>query len=254
MIRKSEPKPLLKPIPTFVGTSDPPFDLQADGSAINPSQTGSGYKKNPYVNTPNKNRSTYSQIRSEKSLEKTHDRFVVSRYVDASPEPSPNPRIQNSNAKNKSAAKLNQDTDGTPRDRSPAAAKSPIGYKSSLKEISADKRRASDTEHLRRKQLEQEYDRVTADRSPGESSRQRKPRAIRAETRAQTNASLQAPTRKTRSSCRSLRTTPSLQSSKSQDITRSGRMRTCSLRLALNSSLKTSWTNRRKAGESFPTR
>ena len=157
MIRKTESKPLLKPVPTFVGTSDPPFELQGEGSAINPSQTGSAYKKNPYMNTPSKNRSTYSQIRSEKSVEKTHDRLVVSRYLDASPEPSPNPRVPNSNAKNKSAAKLHQDADDTPRDRSPAAAKSPIAYKSSLKEISADKRRASDIEHLRKKQREQEY-------------------------------------------------------------------------------------------------
>lgn len=156
MIRKSGPKPLLKPIPTFVGTSDPPFELQGEGSAINPSQTGSAYKKNPYVMTPKKNRSTYSQLRSEKSVEKAQERLVVSRYLDASPEPSPIPKTQTSNAKNRSAAKLHQDVEEAPRGPSPAVTKSPIAYKSSLKDISADKRRASDTSHLRRQQPEPE--------------------------------------------------------------------------------------------------
>jgi hypothetical protein len=164
MIRKSGPKPLLKPIPTFVGTSDPPFELQAEGSAINPSQTGSAYKKNPYMNTPKNNHSNYSQIRSEKSIEKHQERLVVSRYLDASPDPSPNRKTQNSQAKNKSAAKLNHDIEEMPRERSPAATKSPIGYKSSLKEVTPDKRRATDTEHQRKQQRNQEYPGVTADR------------------------------------------------------------------------------------------
>ena len=253
MIRKSEVKPLLKPIPTFVGTSDPPYEQPVEGSAINPSQTGSAYKKNPYINTPNKNRSTYSQIRSEKSMEKTRDRLVVSRYLDASPEPSPNPRMNNSSAKNRSAAKLNHDVDVYPRDRSPAATKSPVAYKSSLKEVSADKRRASDTEHLRKKQ-EQEYPALTTDLQRGGSNRQSRRGATTAEKRTQRIASWQAPTRRTRSSSRSSRTTHTLQSSKSPGTRRSGRTRTCSLLSTLASSQKTRWTRSPKPEEWFRTR